>query len=256
MPNETGIISISGQGGDHLFLCPPLKEMLCDLLLEGNLSIFVQKLKELAFYYREPIYDFIIPNLKAFTCFLWKKGYQKEAQLPKAPWFKPRANVSLDKLMHPLFDKFIAAPPGKLVQIVAMYDAFASIHGESRGNQLLFYPFLCQPMIEQALSIPTYKLFENLYDRYLLRKGIDDAFHPSGIWRRNKGSISGHMQNAIKDQLPQILQLVLDGEFTRAGLVDQNLLEQKVKSVAHGDTDSYTLINLISLEFYLRLYRS
>ena len=84
-----------------------------------------------------------------------------------------------------------------------------------------YYPFLYEPVVEFALSFPTYELFDKGYDRYPLRKAVSEIFKTDTVWRRDKSQTTGLFQLGIKQNLDHVLDICLKGHFVKQGLIDK-----------------------------------
>jgi len=252
-------IFISGHGGDHLFMCPPTKRSIIDYLHEKGTSGLYKKICDLAAYYRKPITHILKPNLTYFFSGLYSKKLAIDSD-NRAPWFNKKLyNFSAKSYIHPFCNhNNLKKIPGKFDQLTAVLDAFVldafstiCIDPFDQTNPT-FYPLMYTPIIECALAIPTYNLYEQGFDRYPLRKSVSDYFKTDAVWRRDKGETSGIIQLAIKKNIHRILSLCLEGEFSKNNFINKDLLHQHIIKVAHGSTDYlWPLLNLLSVEIFL-----
>ncbi len=114
------------------------------------------------------------------------------------------------------------------------------------------YPFLYAPVVEYALSLPTYTLFDKGYDRYPLRKSVSDRFRTERVWRRDKSQTTGIFQLGMKKNLDYILSLCAKGHFVQRELIEKEELEKTISLISHGDTnDLWPFTHLASAEIFL-----
>lgn len=55
----------SGEGGDHLFMCPPAIESICDLLIDKHYNKFSERAKELGMIMRIPLINILKTTIKS-----------------------------------------------------------------------------------------------------------------------------------------------------------------------------------------------
>lgn len=261
----TNIVHMSGHGGDHIFMCPTPVESLCDYLLEKGGKGFYPKLKEISIMFRKPLFPIL---KKMFYCFFsyyfcshYKRPSYLSIQYNKIPWFTNELfNREQQVTYHPFFyeKKTAKILPGKLKHIESIYKGLSSVKKDVRDNKTnpVFFPFFSQPLIELALSIPTYASFKNGYNRYHFRKAISRTFKTNAVWRRDKGETSGIMQIGLKKNEQHILELCLKGKALQTGSFNKELLHKSIKKTIYGQTDhQWPITNLISLEIFLKYWR-
>jgi len=251
---EIPSIFISGHGGDHVFMCPPTERSIIDYLNEKGTAGLYKKICDLAAYYRKPIIDILKPNLKYLFSGLCSKKL-KTVPESQAPWFNKKLyNFSAKSYEHPFYNQDnLKKIPGKFDQLTAVLDAFSTICVDPIDQtNPTFYPLMYTPIIECALTIPTYDLYEKGFDRYPLRKSVSDYFKTDSVWRRDKGETSGIFQLSVKKNMQRILSLCLEGEFSKNNFINKDLVHQHIIKVAHGSTDYlWPLLNLLSIEIFL-----
>jgi len=251
-------IFISGHGGDHVFMCPPTKRSIIDYLRERGTAGLYKKICDLAAYYRKPILHILKPNLKYFFSGLSSKKLKIDPE-SQAPWFNKKLyNFSSKSHVHPFHNQNnLKKMPGKFDQFSAIIDAFSTICVDPFDQtNPTFYPLMYTPILECALTIPTYDLYEKGFDRYPLRKSVSDHFQTDAVWRRDKGETSGIIQLSIKKNIDRILSLCLEGEFAKNDFLNKDLLHQHIIKVAHGSTDNlWPLLNLLSVEMFVEHWK-
>ncbi|MBS0186335.1 MAG: hypothetical protein JSS34_08485 [Proteobacteria bacterium] len=262
IPATGSFTFISGHGSDHIFMRPPSQKSISDYIIEKGLKGSKDQFKDIAQFYRDPLFSLFKLNLRTlFSHFLRmkkEKAHLKDQikDLPK--WIKKELfqNTS-SPYSHPIDD---ALPqdtlPGKKDQIDALFQGFSSIQIEMMDQaDPTFYPFLYEPVIEFALSFPTYELFKNGYDRYPLRKSVSDTFKTDTVWRRDKSQTTGLFQLGIKKNLDHILSLCFEGHFVKLKLVDKESLHKTITLLGDGDINHlWPLIHLVSVEMFLRYW--
>ncbi|MBA3814416.1 MAG: hypothetical protein H0X26_08025 [Alphaproteobacteria bacterium] len=262
LPTHEASTFISGHGSDHIFMRPPSKKSTADYLLEKGIKGYKKQLENIANFYRDPLYSVLRENAAnlwsySFSHTNQKRNFQKP--MDEIPcWVKQEARQKTSQgIIHPIYahlPKKIL--PGKYDQINAVYEGLASIHVPI-DNQIdpTYYPFLYEPVVEFALSFPTYELFDKGYDRYPLRKSVSDTFKTNTVWRRDKSQTTGLFQLGIKRNLESVLSLCLEGHFVKLGMVDEEGLRRTINLIGSGDAKHLCpFIHLASLELFLRFW--
>ena len=262
IPSNEPFAFLSGHGSDHLFMRPPSKKSTADYLLEKGIKGYKRQLESIAYFYRDPLYSIFkenVDSLWAHLCSLRPNKRDIQKPIDESPqWVKEglRQNTT-SAFIHPIYahlPKKIL--PGKYDQIDALYEGLASIHTamESQINPT-YYPFLYEPVVEFALSFPTYELFSKGYDRYPLRKAISETFKTETVWRRDKSQTTGLFQLGIKRNLDYIFDLCLNGHFVQQGLVDKKGLQNTISLISNGDINYFwSFLHLASAEMFLKYW--
>ncbi|HUX78754.1 MAG TPA: asparagine synthase-related protein [Alphaproteobacteria bacterium] len=260
--STNSVAFLSGHGSDHIFMRPPSQRCVSDYILEQGTKGSKEQLKSIAQFYRDPLFSIFKLNLKSLTShFLGlqrEKSYLKEKTKDLPKWIKKELlqNIS-PTYSHPIYEHLsLKVLPGKYDQIDALYEGLASIHVEMMNQtDPTFYPFLYEPVVEFALSFPTYALFEKGYDRYPLRKAVSDSFKTDTVWRRDKSQTTGLFQLGIKQNLERVLDICLNGHFAKQGLIDKEGLYKTITLIGNGDVKHlWPFMHLASAEIFLKYW--
>jgi asparagine synthase (glutamine-hydrolysing) len=256
--NESSII-IGGQGSDHIFMCPPTKKSLTDYILEKGLKGAGAKLQNITHLYRDSLFSVLAENAISLGSYVF--AYRRKKRHPKnildraPPLIKEIIDIKITSdFHHPIYERLPSRIlPGKYAQIDALYEGLASIQVEMNPINPTFNPFLCHPMIEFALSIPTYELFDKGYDRYPLRKSISERFHTETVWRRDKGETTGVFQLGVKKNLDYVLDLCLDGVLIKQNIIDKKELRKTILLISNGDINYlWPFTYLSAIEIFIK----
>ena len=255
---DPSTIFVSGHGSDHIFMRPPSKLSIADCFIEKDLKKTKQKLREVAQFYRDPLFSVLKANLISLSSYFLnvrkKKRDNTNDEIPK--WIN---SILLEKtspyFIHPIYESLPKKTlPGKYEQIDTLYEGLASIQVELLDQEnSTYYPFLYEPVVEFALSFPTYELFDKGYDRYPLRKTVSDRFKTETVWRRDKSQTTGLFQLGVKRNLEYVLATCLDGYFVKQGLIDREGLKQTISRIANGGIKHlWPFMHLISTEMFIQ----
>ena len=255
--NFNNLELMSGQGGDHLFMSSPSIESIADYICAHGLKDLWPKAQEISAYYRTPLLKIILQNIKSLINY--KLGrINNNFNFAIQPWMKNEFNKKIDYNLNkvPFWKTLKNTPPAKLDHMTGIYSAilFTDIGYRNEGKPVI-NPFLSQPMVELALSIPSYKLYKNGYNRYPFRNSMNKFKKNEAVWRKGKGETSGALTTAFNANNKIICELALDGKFAKNGLVDRDLLFKQIIEVQHGKAiNSWPLTNLLAAELWFKIW--
>lgn len=263
IPKDGSSIFLSGHGSDHIFLRPPSKQLIWDYLIDKGLKGFKQQLVGLSNFYRDPGFLILKNNISNLISYVLHRRRDKRhprnihnyTPIPK--WFNQGLFEQMTSdFKHPIYNLIPSRVlPGKYEQIDGLYDAYASIQGEVEIDNPTYYPFLSEPIVEFALSFPTYELFKKGHDRYPLRQAVSDRFQTDIAWRRSKGQTTGIFQQGLKKNLKYVLSLCTEGQFAKQGLIAKQGLHQAIIRVSNGEmNDLWDVSHLATVELFLKYW--
>ncbi|HQS84414.1 MAG: hypothetical protein B7Y25_07910 [Alphaproteobacteria bacterium 16-39-46] len=261
LASGSSCIFLSGHGSDHIFMQSPSKRSVADYILEKGLKGSKEPLNSITQFYRDPLFSILketaISLGSHFLSRQLEKRHPKNTQDETPKWINQKARHTISpNFVHPIYGTLSKKIlPGKYDQIDALYEGLASVHMEMSPIHLTHYPFLYEPVVEFALSFPTYNLFEKGYDRYPLRKAVSDRFKTDTVWRRDKSQTTGLFQLGIKKNLEYVLDLCLEGQLIKQGFIDREGLYKTIKMVSFGDNGYvWPLIHIASIEMFLKFW--
>jgi asparagine synthase (glutamine-hydrolysing) len=261
VPSTGPCTFLSGHGSDHIFMYPPSKKALSDYILEIGLKGSKGQLKNIVQFYRDSLFSILKINAMSLgSHFLsWRKDKRnpKNTQDETPDWVKETLRQKASpNFVHPIYETLSRQiPPGKYDQIDALYEGLASIHMEMDTVHPTDYPFLCEPVVEFALSFPTYDLLDKGYDRYPLRKAVSDYFKTEAIWRRDKSQTTGLFQLGVKKNLENVLDICMNGQFVKQQLIDRERLHKTIMLISFGDINHmWPFIHITSIEMFLKFW--
>jgi asparagine synthase (glutamine-hydrolysing) len=261
IPSDGPCIFLSGHGSDHIFMRPPTRKSASDYLLERGFRGFKEKLEEITHFYRDSLSPILLDNIISLISYSvsrrLNKRYTKNLRDKTPKWIKQELiNQSSSDFKHPIYACLPSRVlPGKYEQIDALYEGLASIHTELDPVNLIYYPFLYEPVIEFALSFPTYELFNKGYDRYPLRQSVSNRFKTETLWRRDKSETTGIFQLGVKKNLDSVLGLCLEGQLVKQGFVDREGLYKTILLISNGDVGHMqSFMKIASIEIFLKYW--
>jgi len=258
--SSSSVLYISGHGGDHLFMTSPPVTSLSDYLIKFGTTGLTSKIRDLYLLYREPVWNLLFKAGQGTVAYYLRRNYWAPTALNKfncAPWLHTDIfNRENSMRYHPFFNGNHGedCPPGKRQHIEAIFNGLATIRADVRdfGTNPVFFPLFSQPLIELALSIPSYESYKNGFNRFLFRDALSSAFQSDAVWRRDKGETSGVSQKGLKKNRERIFEICLDGELSRQGLIDRNKLQDGMNEVIAGKVDyEWAVTNVICAEIFM-----
>ncbi len=246
---------MSGHGGDHLFLAPPLVESLADYFFIRGTRGISSKISEIAAYYRMSLIQVIKDTGMEIMRYYTSHKRHLLASLEREHWMNSAfmEQVKNDTLF--LHDN-TKIYPGKLSHIVSLYDALVTVDKVQRiPGKSVINPFLFQPLVELALSIPTYQLYKQEHDRFPFRNAISRISKAPNIWRKDKGDTTAVTIYAFNVQYKQICELLFEGKFVQHNLIDKDKLYTYINQWCHSSPVNIgPLINLLSTELWFKTW--
>lgn len=250
---------LCGQGGDHLFLAPPPIESCVDFFLDHGVWGSKVILKDLCAFYRIPYPSLLMSSLKAYVAY--RRGTLE--------YIVPRENrmaVLTDDfyqevdyaLFQPLFWKNLkTVHPGKAQHILALLSSTVYIdRQELILGKPTINPLLSQPIVELALSIPTYQSFKYGYDRYQYRKSMANHLKGKFIWRTSKGGTTGNLIVGARLHFEKLRSFLLEGNCAQRGYIDREKLNCALLELKSGKTDDmWLLLNLFFVEKWVNSWK-
>lgn len=159
------------------------------------------------------------------------RSWDPSSEVGYARYLLPKEVVEAARLApnarHPWFAQPSATSPGKTFHIytLATPASYYDLRGHADDAEFV-HPLWSQPLIEVALRIPTYVLASNGWDRALARRAFAADLPPQIRNRRTKGALDHYMKDILRQNLPFVRELLLDGSLVREGLIDRAGLEE------------------------------
>jgi asparagine synthase (glutamine-hydrolysing) len=117
-------------------------------------------------------------------------------------------------------------PPGKRWQICLLARL---LHRHRPVPELQYasehHPLFSQPLVELCLRIPLYTLLQGGKDRALERAAFRDCVPEAIIRREDKGTVALTIMSKIRECLPFLREMVLDGVLVKERIIDRTALE-------------------------------
>jgi len=223
---ETGARTLwTGQGGDHIFFQTADASSAGDYLdTRGLRPGFIAALRDAARLSRQP-YWFVLKS----ACSRQRSGGPVPNTLARKPFFVDPAALPDD------VDGYVSSPwsadeddlpRGKQIQIRFLSEVVNRHRPIARLERApQHHPLLSQPLMEVCLQIPTYLLLRGGRERGLAREAFADRVPSQILRRRDKGSVSSHATEILRQSEPFVRELLLDGVLAGAGVIVRTELE-------------------------------
>lgn len=144
--------------------------------------------------------------------------------------------------------------PFKSGQLLETFDCAAQVRRDpSARTPGLRYPYLEQPLVEAAFRLATKDLISGTTDRRAFRRAMQGLLPDSIIRRTSKGEYSGMYQLFLKENLPRLEGLILEGWLVRHRLLEATSLRADLRTTAQGGTAFlWPILHVIATELWLR----
>jgi asparagine synthase (glutamine-hydrolysing) len=228
VPERTKAESIwDGQGGDHLFFEPRSPFGAVDYAFDhgvtGDFSRCVRDAIRRSKLSRWGVFN------RSIRLGLFRGEWQPEDEYDrKAVFVNPElvpADIA-DYVWQPWQTDASDLPPGKRWQICLIA---CLLHRHRPVPELQYasehHPLFSQPLLELCLRIPLYTLLQGGVDRALERAAFRDCVPEAIIRREDKGTVALTVMSKIRECLPFLRELVLDGVLVKARIIDRSAME-------------------------------
>lgn len=145
--------------------------------------------------------------------------------------------------------RWLSAPsnnlPGKRGHVALLLRMQSHIEGYLRPFDMpVINPLTAQPILELALTIPTWRQIEGGRDRAVVRRAFEADLPQLVTERRNKGSPGGFAMAVISERADEVVARLVEGELVARGFVDRDAV---IQAVARGPGAGLTFMRLLSL---------
>ncbi len=216
-----------GQGGDHLFFQARSAFGAVDYAFShGITGDFSKHVRDAVRLSRSSYWGVLHESIRLG---LFRSDWHPEDEYDRAVTFlNPEvlpANL-IDYIWQPWSEDTSDLPPGKRWQIshlASLIHRHRPVPGLRYADE--HHPLFSQPLFDLCLRIPIYTLLRGGIDRALERAAFRDCVPESIIRRQNKGSIATAFMSKIRESLPFIRDLLLDGVLVQERIIERSSLE-------------------------------
>jgi asparagine synthase (glutamine-hydrolysing) len=228
IPSQTRAEAIwDGQGGDHLFFQVRSAFGAVDYAFRhGITGDFSKHLRDAVRLSGSSYWGVLHKSIRLG---LFRSGWQPEDEYHREGTFlNPDAlpaNI-VDYIWQPWSQDTADLPPGKRWQIsllASLIHRHRPVPGLQYADQ--HHPLFSQPLLELCLRIPIYTLLRGGIDRALERAAFRDCVPQSIVRRENKGSVATAFMSKVRESLPFIRDLLLDGFLVQERIIERSSLE-------------------------------
>lgn len=245
---------VNGQGGDHVFLAPPLENSIADYWLEKGFKGSGASLRELSAYYRMPWALLLWKNIKGVgNYYRGRTEKQKVTNSFLNRDFARTYTLSQDYLSQATKKH----APAKAMHIQGLAHGVSFADRNQRIPGLTFgHPLLSQPIVELGLRIPTYQSFSSGHDRILFRNAVSRLKNPTALWRKHKGDTTTTAIKTLISNIDRIQAILEQGILLHSGMINKQWLEENIQQMRHGKIDNlWFIIRIISAQCWLNQWK-
>ncbi|SEJ72943.1 asparagine synthase (glutamine-hydrolysing) [Sphingobium sp. AP50] len=167
-----------------------------------------------------------------------------------------RQSVTAHPPSHSWLDDQQLSRPGKVGHIALLLRVQNHLEGYLRTFDMpLVNPLMSQPIVELALSIPTWHMVRGGRDRAVARAAYDSAMPPVVRDRRRKGSPSSFAVTVLRAKRQDARERLLDGELVRRGLIDKAALIAALSAEPGIGLSYVRILGLLDMEAWISHWR-
>lgn len=216
-----------GEGGDHLFFAPRTPFGAVDYAFShGMAGDFSRCLRDAV--RRSRLSYWAVLRRSICLGLLGGRWQPKDEQPRDATFLNPEmvpADIA-EYVWQPWLTGASDLPPGKRWQICLLAHL---LHRHRPVPELQYasehHPLFSQPLVELCLRIPLYTLLRGGTNRALERAAFRDCVPERIIRRENKGTVAIALMSKMREGLPYLRDLVLDGVLVRERIIERSALE-------------------------------
>jgi asparagine synthase (glutamine-hydrolysing) len=238
-------VKLDGGGGDSVFGFSATTGPVLDALRAGR------------------VWETMLSVAERSDATLWRVAWYalKKALRRNEIWSEDQTFLEPDALLsgpdkHPWMEGLGRLSPGKREHVVSLISIQHFLDRHSIGG-IHRHPLLAQPLLEYCLSVPSWLWNAEGRDRAVARAAFKEMLPRAITDRRTKGSLEGYFQRRFRALLPQLRELLLDGELARDQVIDRKAVEA---TLAHGDETAsdmrMRLSEIATVERWLGAWRS
>jgi asparagine synthase (glutamine-hydrolysing) len=224
-----GVGSIwSGNGGDNVFYNTASVRPLIDrILVEGWGWALLDTARDVASVTQSSLRQVADAALRA-----WGRRHRPYAWARTLTFLAPELAHELTKnaISHPWLDAPSTALPGKRGHVALLLRMQNHIEGYLRGAGLdIINPLIAQPIVEQALGIPSWLAIAGGRDRAVVRRAFAERLPGLIAERRRKGSPSGFAADLVDRRADEIKARLIDGRLAARNYLDRGALAEALR---------------------------
>lgn len=249
---------LTGHGGDEI-LCssPSAAPLLGDLLLQRRFLALSRSLKSwgkasgrscVSLFWRDGVVPLLPANFRA--------RFTPAAQLPS--WFDPDFATRLSlgaRQVVPVEASGFALPSvrDQAAGFFSIMKTVAKASYRAREAIEVSHPYLHRPLVEFLQAIPFDQRVRPGESRSLMRRALRNLLPEKILKRQGKKGPEEALSRAVAREQRRLLPLFRDSRAAAAGYIDAAAFLTALERAIHGcGTNSFALIQTISLEFWLR----
>ncbi len=251
LAQEQGCNTImNGQGGDHVFLAPAPQEAIADYWLQRGIRGITAPLKELCGTYRMPWSAMVMHTIKTV---LSKQSSANGHEPSMQDIIEPTYLQHLKQLPFYLTKELAQFNPGKRAHIESLAHGIAFADRNQRSPLYsISHPLFSQPLVELALTIPTYQSFGDSFDRIFFRRAVTKLKKTKSVWRHIKGQTTGSMITAFAQNSGTIRDMLHEGTLVKSGIINITWLDAQLLKIRHGQNENlWPVIHALTSQLWL-----
>ena len=256
IPERTMAESIwDGQGGDHLFFEPSSPFGAVDYAFNHGVTGDFSRCVRDAIRRSKLSYWGVLQ--RSIRLGLFRGGWQPEDEYDRDAFFVNPEILPAD-IADYVWQTWQAdasdLPPGKRWQICLLG---CLLHRHRPVPELQYvgdlHPLFSQPLVELCLRIPLYTLLQGGRDRALERAAFRDCVPEAIIRREQKGTVALTIMSKIRECLPFLRELVLDGVLVNERIIERAAVEPYLAgNRPTNDRVLWPLLSCIAAEVWAR----
>lgn len=240
-------LTISGHGGDFIFLQNPPIEIGFDSLKDKGLLKFIKKTGQYSVLKKIRYSEVLYKNFLNF----FNKNLRLKVKHTESPKFIESGIIDKHSLL-----KEISSNTAKYQYIQGILTALYSIKGLNDTKYPILHPMCMQNIIFNIINNPVYEMFNADYDRIVLRSQFFEKSKSNIAWRKTKRSSSGAMFIFFNNNKELVKEYLLNGNVVDFLEIDKDWLYDQINinSNISITNDCEFLLKLLNLEVFFKQF--
>ncbi|AMK23201.1 asparagine synthase [Sphingobium sp. TKS] len=159
-------------------------------------------------------------------------------------------------ILHPWLMRAEATMPGKAAHVASLVVAHNHLERFAQADNVTSVsPLLTSPIVERAISVPTWMWFENDLDRFIARKACSDLLPASLVSRTTKGTPVALHSRFFEAHRKSLGDYLANGLLADRNLLDRDAVARCCKSEGPSrGLDFLRILELVDVESWCRFW--
>ncbi|WP_278491910.1 lasso peptide isopeptide bond-forming cyclase [Acinetobacter gyllenbergii] len=240
-------LTLTGQGGDFIFMQNPPENIGFDALKEKGLRSFLNKTKQYSLLKKARYFNILHKNIKNFIGNLFSDTSVYNNFFDN--------NVTLSESKHLLLDS-VSNKSAKYDYIHGVLTGLYSVKPTRNDGYKILHPLYLQNIVFNIINNSVCDMFNEDHDRLIIREQFYRKSQSEVAWRKTKRSSSGALFMFLNNNRELIYDYLLNGYVVDTLKINKKWLDEEIsQNTMVGITNNCGIVmNILQLEIYYRQF--